>query len=579
VTQSLSWNLHGNDQLSGVLERLDRTVSQLSRQMNSAAGNAREYGRAIGTAEVSAQRFQGSVKTTGSHLDGLTSKLAGVASMLRGIAVTGAVALGSAAAAAGAFGIQMAAANESAAISFELMLGSAEKAQEFLGQLLKFAAATPFEMPQLRSAASRLLAVGVAASDIIPLLTTLGDATAGMGTGAEGIERAVTALTQMKQKTKVTGEEMMQLTEAGIPAWETLAAKLGVDVATAMDMVTKREVDAGVIFAAVQEKQGTGLQRLTGMMQRQSTTLAGLWSTFKDNAGQALATFAEPAIPGIKKLLDFVSTALPAGLQKIKDMTGQVTGIFAGSDVPEKIMNSLKELGQKVLPALREAWDKIVTTISNNKEGLEKLGRFISDVAIPLFGTSLVSSIELITGAFQGIIWMAARVVDVIKFFTEMFLINLGFIIHSAEQTFGWIPGLGPQLRKAADDFDAFARSVMDKLNALDGKTVNVNVAYHEYRAGERYSPSDSASSTTYSSGGQIQEFAYGGTVQGPPGSAQMVIAHAGEEVLTPEQQRSRSQPDETVLAPLSINVEGYGLWQGMLAFKRRSGKVTLGLA
>ena len=578
MTQSLSWNLHGNDQLSGVLEKLDRTVSQLSRQMNSAAGNAREYGRAIGTAEVSSQRFQGSVKTTGTHLDGLSGKLASVASMLRGIAVTGAVALGSAAAAAGAFGIKMAAANETAAVSFELMLGSAEKAQEFLGQLLKFAAATPFEMPQLRSAASRLLAVGVAASDIIPLLTTLGDATAGMGTGAEGIERAVTALTQMKQKTKVTGEEMMQLTEAGIPAWETLASKLGVDVAEAMEMVTRREVDAGVIFAAVQEKQGTGLQRLTGMMQRQSMTLAGLWSTFKDNAGQALATFTEPAIPGIKKLLDFVATALPAGLQKIKDMTGQVTGIFAGSDVPERVMNSLKALGEKVLPALKEAWDKIVTTVSNNKEGLEKLGRFISDVAIPLFGSSLVSSIDLITAAFQGIIWMAARVVDVIKFFTEIFLINLGFIIHSAEQTFGWIPGLGPQLRKAADDFDTFARSVMDKLNALDGKTVNVNVAYHEYRAGERYSPSDSATTTTYSSGGQIQEFAYGGMVQGPPGSAQMVIAHAGEKVLTPEQQRADNNGVVGVLKVVHVTPDGRTLREELLSLKRQAGLASLGL-
>lgn len=36
--------------------------------------------------------------------------------------------------------------------------------------------------------------------------------------------------------------------------------------------------------------------------------------------------------------------------------------------------------------------------------------------------------------------------------------------------------------------------------------------------------------------------------------------------------------PDETVLAPLSILVEGERLWTGLLAFKRRSGKVSLGL-
>ena len=208
----------------------------------------------------------------------------------------------------------MAAANEDAAISFELMLGSAEKAMAFLKKLQEFAAATPFEMPQLRSAASRLLAVGTEADRIIPILTTLGDATAGMGTGAEGIERAVTALTQMRQKTKVTGEEMMQLTEAGIPAWETLAAKLGVDVAEAMEKVTRREVDAGVIFDAVQERTGKGLQRLTGMMEKQSTTLNGVWSTFKDNAGQALASFVQPAMPALKKLTLAMGEAIPKAL-------------------------------------------------------------------------------------------------------------------------------------------------------------------------------------------------------------------------------------------------------------------------
>lgn len=39
------------------------------------------------------------------------------------------------------------------------------------------------------------------------------------------------------------------------------------------------------------------------------------------------------------------------------------------------------------------------------------------------------------------------------------------------------------------------------------------------------------------------------------------------------------SLPDETVVAPLTLNLEGFGVWQGILAFKRRSGKVSLGLA
>lgn len=589
MTQSLSWNLHGNDQLSGVLEKLDKTVSKLARSMDSGSAEAREYGRALGAAEGPTSRFHNSVQTTSGHLDGLTSKLAAVGAALRTMAVGVAVAAGAAAVAGATFGIKMAAANEDARISFELMLGSAEKATDFLTKLQQFAAATPFEMPQLRTAASRLLAVGTNAADIIPLLTTLGDATAGMGTGAEGIERAVTALTQMKQKTKVTGEEMMQLTEAGIPAWETLAAKLGVDVATAMEKVTKREVEAGVIFDAVQQKQGAGLQRLTGMMQKQSMTLNGIWSTFKDNAGQALATFMEPAMPKIKGLVNFLAEAVPSALDKIKEMGGQVSAIFAGSDVPEKLMNSLHSLADQILPKLKESWDKIVKTVTDHKEGLEELGRFISDIVIPLFGSSLVSSIELITLAFEGVIFVASKVVDAIKFFTQMFLNDLQFILHAAVVAFGWIPGLGQKLHDAEDAFGEFAKGVMDKLNSLDGKTVDVWINTHDAGVhGEHGGSGTGSGSTAFgvsmgSTGGRFQEFATGiaaGPVQGPYGSPQLIKAHAGEWVMTDEQKRrGGAQPDETVLAPVSINVDGYGLWQGMLSFKRRSGKTSLGLA
>ena len=110
LTQSLSWNLHGNDQLSGVLERLDRTVSKLDRTMQAGSHAAREYGRAVGTAEAPTARFGGNLNQTSSKLEGVTSKVMALGAALRTVAVTAAVAMGAAAVTAGAFGIKMAAA-------------------------------------------------------------------------------------------------------------------------------------------------------------------------------------------------------------------------------------------------------------------------------------------------------------------------------------------------------------------------------------------------------------------------------------------------------------------------------------
>ena len=48
----------------------------------------------------------------------------------------------------------------------------------------------------------------------------------------------------MQAKGKAASQEMMQLTEAGIPAWQMLADKIGVSVPEAMKMVEKGAVSA-----------------------------------------------------------------------------------------------------------------------------------------------------------------------------------------------------------------------------------------------------------------------------------------------------------------------------------------------
>ncbi len=479
MTSPLSWNLHGNDQLSGVLERLERTLGTLGRRLDGATADAKEFGRALGSAETPGRRLQSTTMANTHHMEGLREKLVSVSGWLRNISVVAGVALASAAAAAGAFGIKLAAANETAAVSFEVILGSAQKAKLFLADLMKFAAATPFEMPQLRTAASRLLAVGTQASHVIPLLTVLGDATAGMGTGAEGIERAVTALTQMRQKTKVTAEEMLQLTEAGIPAWETLAGVLKTDVAGAMKLVEQRKVGAETMFTAIEQRASPALKRLSGMMTRQSATLEGVWSTFKDNAGQALATFMEPAIPALKKFVDFAGQNVPKVLEGLKKGAGQIGDIFKGSDVPDRLMKSLKEMGEKVLPVLKDAWHDIVKTIKDNREGLEKFGRFIADVVIPIMAGSLVGTIKILAGVIEGLVWAFAHVVDALRFLVDMWLGTMQTMLHAATTAFGWIPGLGPKLKEASAKFDEFADGVRATLDKLNGKTVDAYVKVH----------------------------------------------------------------------------------------------------
>jgi tape measure domain-containing protein len=261
----------------------------------------------------------------------------------------GTVALGAGAAAATVYGVKLAAANEVATVGFETTLGSAGAAKDFLEDLASFAADTPFDLPSLRTAASRLTAVGLEANRVIPIMETLGDATSGMGTGSEGIERAVRALTQMRQKGKVQAEEMLQLAEAGIPAWEALAAQMNVSIVEAQRAVTAGTVSADVVFDALENKAGPALGRLTGLMDKQSETLTGLWNTYRDEAGQDLAKSFEPTVDELKDMLPLLT-----------DVTGEVIDRFAPA----------------LATAAGEAADLLPPLVDGLGEGLELLEKY-----------------------------------------------------------------------------------------------------------------------------------------------------------------------------------------------------------
>lgn len=240
----------------------------------------------------------------------LRSGLATVAKFTAATVAAGALALGGLAVAGAKAGLQTASAMEQAHVSFETMLGSAGKADKFLGKLSTFAAKTPFEFPELQTAASSLVSVGVDANKVIPIMTSLGNATAGMGTGSDGIKRATVALQQMSAAGKITGEDLNQLRDAGVPVFDLLAAATGKSKAAVAKLAQEGKLgkkELTQLFAALES--GKGLERFNGLMDKQSQTLSGQISTLKDTVNMGLAKAVQPWLPTIKKGLGDVANA------------------------------------------------------------------------------------------------------------------------------------------------------------------------------------------------------------------------------------------------------------------------------
>lgn len=261
-----------------------------------------------------------SAQTAGRHVEGMGTKAVAAGTMLGTMAAGGVSALGGMALGALQTGLETAAGMQNAEIAFTTMLGSAKKAKDFIGQLSAFAAKTPFDFPGLQQAASSLVSAGIDAKQVIPIMTTLGDVTSGMGTGAEGIQRATVALQQMQAAQKISGEDLNQLRDAGIPVYDLLASATGKSKAEIVKLAAagklgKKELDA--MMKALET--GKGLERFKGLMDAQSKSLGGLWSTMKDTFSQGMAQVIMPLVPVLQQYLPGAMAA-----------TGKALGGLAG---------------------------------------------------------------------------------------------------------------------------------------------------------------------------------------------------------------------------------------------------------
>ncbi len=220
--------------------------------------------------------------------------------------------------AASVAGIKLAGDMEQTKIAFTTILGSAEAADDMVRSLWDFAAKTPFEFAGLTDATRKLLAYGFEAKDIIPTMTAIGDAVSALGGGAAEIDRVTLAIGQMQAKGKVSGEEMRQLAELGIPVWEMLAQAIGVGIPEAMKLAEKGAISADQGISAILAGMS---DRFKGSMDVQSKTLLGLWSTAKDNVTNVLRVLGEEIIQTFD-LKGKLSAAIE-WLGKISDMLGE----------------------------------------------------------------------------------------------------------------------------------------------------------------------------------------------------------------------------------------------------------------
>jgi tape measure domain-containing protein len=188
--------------------------------------------------------------------------------------------------AATGFAIKSASDYEQNRVAFDSLLGSAEEGKKKMGELSEFARKTPFTLPQVMTASKSLLAYGIASEDLIPTLRDLGNVASAVG--VERLPNLIMAYGQVQTATKLTGMELRQFTEAGVPLLAMLAEQSGKSTAQIKDDM---ENGMGPSFDNVREAIRRYSEEGGDLMDRQSKTFGGVMSNISDQIGRTARSF------------------------------------------------------------------------------------------------------------------------------------------------------------------------------------------------------------------------------------------------------------------------------------------------
>lgn len=217
---------------------------------------------------------------------------------------------------------------EYAKVAYSNLFGDTDLANEFINVLKDFAAKTPFSFQESEAAAKRLLAYGIQYKNVMYVMQGVLAASSMQG-NPQVIESVSRALGQIYTKGRLMNEEMRQLAEAGIPAYEILQEKLGL-TQQQLQNLGKEGIPASKAINALIDGMN---ERFGGVVDASSKTLKGIISNIKDNATMLISGAFEPLLTYVKSGLNALGEFL-FKMREIFELKG-LGGVFEAIFPPE----------------------------------------------------------------------------------------------------------------------------------------------------------------------------------------------------------------------------------------------------
>ncbi len=226
----------------------------------------------------------------------------------------------------------------------EAMGDASERAQELQGWIERLAIKSPFTQQGVADAFRTAMAYGFTTDEAQRMTQAMIDFAAGSGASEDAMGRIALALGQIKARGKLSGQEMLQLTNAGLSVTDTLAKAFGVTTEELVRLQQDGLIPADAAIAAIMDSME---RDFGGSAERQAGTFSGLLSSLHDIKEVGLREFFEGVF----------QTAQPVLQQFVDLLTSEQTR--------EGIRQTGQALGELLQPAAGWAMQLLATTASD----------------------------------------------------------------------------------------------------------------------------------------------------------------------------------------------------------------------
>lgn len=290
-------------------------------------------------------------------------------------------------------------------ISFEKLLGSADKAEEHIKSLSTLRK-DGIGLEEALLGSKRLQAMGVSAKDVPMYLRGIGDASRAMGADIDAVTRA---LTQMIAKGKVSAEEItQQLAEQGIPAWKYLADAVAAVDKNFAKLTSEQQIAKVQKLAELGKLSGRGGAKaiLAGMQKDfggvgaryAEETASGLEAQVEGATKKLAGIASSPAFQKYQQGLKLALTALrsEAALGAAESAAKTQDAIFGAV---ESAVDGIQNVVPKAKEAATNVADAIINAVEERFQG-HAPSKVMSDIGIGA-GMSLVKGFNFATQGLQ----------------------------------------------------------------------------------------------------------------------------------------------------------------------------------